>query len=82
MSKRTNTESEFSPVQQSARELGGSLAALLSRTLEQTSTLVEHVLTDSGHVAADARRLSVSVLDGLREELLSRGKDVRATRQQ
>ena len=82
MSTRTKTSQEFAAVEDRARELGGSVAMLLTRTLEQSSSLVEHVLADGSRVAGDARLLGVSVLEGLREELLSRGKDVRATGQQ
>ena len=82
MSDTTKISQEFAAVEDRARDLGGSVAMLLTRTLEQSSSLVEHVLADGSRVAGDVRLLGVSVLEGLREELLSRGKDVRATRQQ
>ncbi len=68
-------------VEDQARELGASVANLMVRTLEKSSTLVEHVLVDSSRVAEEARRLGLSVLYGLQEELVIRGKDVRAAGQ-
>ncbi len=68
-------------VEAHARDLGASVANLMLRALEQSSTLVEHVLVDSGRVAEGARRLGLSVLGSLQAELEIRGNDVRADRQ-
>ena len=75
----TDTKSaDTENVESHARDLGASVANLMVRALEQSSTLVEHVLVDSGRVAEGARRLGLSVLSGLQAELMIRGKDVRA----
>ena len=82
MTYERTKENGVGSVEVQARELGASVANLMVRTLEQSSTLVEHVLLDGGRVADEARRLGLSVLYGLQEELVIRGKDVRAARQQ
>ena len=81
MKNETTEQANVGTVEAQARDLGASVANLMVRTLEQSSSLVEHVLVDSGKVADEARRLGLSILYGLQDELAIRGKHVRADRQ-
>jgi len=81
MKNEATEQANVGTVEAQARDLGASVANLMVRTLEQSSSLVEHVLVDSGKVADEARRLGLSILYGLQDELVIRGKHVRADRQ-